>query len=461
VFDLDYTLWPFFVFEHLSGPFQTGDSAGAAVCNSKERDSRPERKTVHLFPDVVEILESLKGNGVLMGVASSSPDISHAANALRAFGVYKYFTPALVCVQRGSGDGKAKHFQKILSFCSKQRICNHDIIFFDDMSYNVRLAHSIGVCAIKLQKGTGLNWPSFDHGLKLWEQESKGRSFMKTFFSQPKSETAKAAGVPEKPIQESNILREWETIQNEVRKKVVVQDKFDVQKLKYVGGCDISFVNNSDVDAVSGLVVFEFPGLKLVYEAYRRIELTHPYISGFLAFREVEYFQVLLEELKEKNPEYYPGLLMCDGNGILHPNRVGAASHLGVLMDLPTLGVGKSFLNCDGLAAKEVEKEMQKTVSVFEEGHMNIVSKFTGEVLGAAFSKAGVKKPVYVSPGHRISTSTAVALVSRCSPKFRIPVPIRQADLASREYVRSLDMFRAMELKRSVIFVGNDCKVVP
>lgn len=80
-----------------------------------------------------------------------------------------------------------------------------------------------------------------------------------------------------------------------------------------------------------------------------------PYIPGFLAFREVPILYVLFERLKQKRPDLWPQLVLVDGNGILHQNQCGLACHLGVLIDLPTVGVGKTLFYIDGLTKDRVK----------------------------------------------------------------------------------------------------------
>ena len=85
----------------------------------------------------------------------------------------------------------------------------------------------------------------------------------------------------------------------------------------------------------------------MIYENFLTVKLKLPYIAGFLAFREVEPILELLKTLKKTNSNIYPQIVIVDGNGTLHPRRFGLASHLGVLADIPTIGVAKNFLQID------------------------------------------------------------------------------------------------------------------
>ncbi|CAG8809229.1 34752_t:CDS:2, partial [Racocetra persica] len=133
-------------------------------------------------------------------------------------------------------------------------------------------------------------------------------------------------------------------------KKIIEKNKkqcIEFEGLNYIGGVDLSFIENNNEDAVASLVVLEYPSLKVIYENFKMVKLKLPYIAGFLAFREVTPLQELLQNLRQTNPNIFPQIVIVDGNGILHPRKFGLASHLGVLADVPTIGVGKNFLQID------------------------------------------------------------------------------------------------------------------
>jgi len=159
-----------------------------------------------------------------------------------------------------------------------------------------------------------------------------------------------------------------------------------------------------------------------------------PYVAGFLAFRETPVLLALLKKMASKAPLLYPQLLMVDGNGILHPRGFGLASHLGVLADIPTIGIGKNLHHIDGLTNLEVRHDFSESNLPAGTGMPLIGS--TGQVWGMAFrSHDGCSKPVFISVGHRISLDTAVEVVRRCC-LHRVPEPVRQADIRSREHLR-------------------------
>jgi deoxyribonuclease V len=137
---------------------------------------------------------------------------------------------------------------------------------------------------------------------------------------------------------------------------------------------------------------------------------TFPYIPGFLSFREIPAVLDALEKIKMT-----PDIILCDGQGIAHPRRLGIASHLGVLIDIPTIGVAKSRLIGKHEELPEIRGNWQPLIH-------------KGETIGAVLrTRIGVK-PVYVSSGHRVSLPTAIDYVLRCTPKYRLPETTRVAD---------------------------------
>uniref|UniRef100_H3G786 Endonuclease V n=1 Tax=Phytophthora ramorum TaxID=164328 RepID=H3G786_PHYRM len=212
-------------------------------------------------------------------------------------------------------------------------------------------------------------------------------------------------------------------------------DDTNCKLLRRVAGVDVSFLKGSNEHACASIVVLEYPSLTVLYEAFTYVSLPAPYIAGFLAFREVPALTKLYEDLCRRRPDLLPDVTLVDGNGVLHPQGFGLASHFGVLESIPTIGVGKTFLHVDGLTKPDVKGMMAKAR---EENHdlVKLTGKSGKVVWGAALcGTAGVKNPVYVSVGHMLSLDTSVAIAQACS-KFRVPEPIRQADLRSREVIR-------------------------
>ncbi|XP_036924723.1 endonuclease V isoform X3 [Sturnira hondurensis] len=209
----------------------------------------------------------------------------------------------------------------------------------------------------------------------------------------------------------------WKREQALLKARVVDRDTEAWQRdpafsgLHRVGGVDVSFVKGDSVRACASLVVLSYPELEVVYEDCRMVSLTAPYLSGFLAFREVPFLVDAVQRLREEEPGLVPQVLLVDGNGVLHPQGFGVACHLGVLTGLPCIGVAKKLLQVDGLENNDQHKDK------------------------ALRSHEHSTKPLYVSVGHRVSLEVAVRLTHSCC-RFRIPEPLRQADIRSRDYIR-------------------------
>lgn len=201
-------------------------------------------------------------------------------------------------------------------------------------------------------------------------------------------------------------------IQQRARSLVIPEDRLDSVEL--VAGVDVGFEENNTITKAAS-VVLNFPSLEVVETSIARVPTSFPYVPGFLSFREIPAILEALEKLKT-NPDLY----LCDGQGIAHPRRLGIASHLGVVIDRPTIGVAKSLL----IGRHEPLGE--------EKGAWTpLIDK--KETIGAVFrSRTGVK-PLYISIGHRVSLETAIEYVFRCLTKYRLPEPTRIADKLSKK----------------------------
>ncbi|KAF8291473.1 putative endonuclease V [Trypanosoma cruzi] len=218
--------------------------------------------------------------------------------------------------------------------------------------------------------------------------------------------------------------------------------------LRYVGGVDVSFLKGTNL-AVACLVVMEYPNMRRCRTVYHQCEVTEPYIPGFLAFREVVPLVELMNKLRDGNcaedMSVYPQLLLVDGCGVQHPLRCGLASHLGVVLDIPTVGCAKNFMAVDGMTRKSMQRLFEANDEDGGGAKTRTMAPFVKSMVGqsgalwgyAATPNAGVKKPIFISPGHRVGYAEAAALVlSMC--KHRVPEPIRAADFSSREYIRRM-----------------------
>ena len=174
-----------------------------------------------------------------------------------------------------------------------------------------------------------------------------------------------------------------------------------------------------------------------MHTCYLETELHLPYISGFLAFREVDPLMKLLAQVKDEQPDLMPQIVLVDGNGILHPRMCGIACHLGIVANIPTIGVAKSFLVIPGAPSMKQIKEKCRQ-ELMKRGDHFLLSGSNDITFGAALRTTdAAPNPVFVSQGHRVSLETCVRIVLACS-RFRVPEPIRRADLDSRAHIRHL-----------------------
>lgn len=223
-------------------------------------------------------------------------------------------------------------------------------------------------------------------------------------------------------------VAEAELIQAGLRERLVFPDG-PIAPPGTVTGLDISYAVGSR-RAVAAAVTIEVSSLHILEVATAQGAVRFPYVPGLLAFREIPLLLEALERLDRR-----PEVLVCDGYGIAHPRRFGLASHLGVLLDLPSFGVAKSeFI---GVYAEPGPRR--------GEWSPLRASECTGEgeeVLGRAVRTQTEVNPVFVSVGHRIGLTDATDLTVRLSTRFRIPEPTRQADIVSRQVLR--DTWRGM-----------------
>ena len=181
---------------------------------------------------------------------------------------------------------------------------------------------------------------------------------------------------------------------------------------RFIAGVDISIKKNERL-ATGAVVVLDYPELKVVETKVAKGNLDFPYIPGLLSFRESPLILAICEGLTVK-----PDIILVDGQGIAHPRRLGLASHLGLILDTPTIGCAKSRL-CG-----------QHHEPGLEAGSYAEISD-RGEVIGAALRTRLRVKPIYVSIGHKIDLETAIDWVMKCCCGYRLPEPTRLAHLAA------------------------------
>lgn len=217
--------------------------------------------------------------------------------------------------------------------------------------------------------------------------------------------------------------REWRSLINE-------RDCIELAQIRLVGGLDIQWDTQGSA-GVGVLAIVSFPECQLVHIEVEHTATDIPWRSGFLGFRECPCYCNLLRKIRHTNLE--PQICLVDGFGILHPQGCGSASQLGVQCDFPTIGVAKSLLQP---ACNMNEKQVKSALDKEQKLVLNLENA-AGQVVGCAVRQnLQIKQPVYVSVGHKINLSTACSIVQLCC-KFRIPEPIRQADIIARRMMSS------------------------
>lgn len=219
-------------------------------------------------------------------------------------------------------------------------------------------------------------------------------------------------------------LHEWDLppkeaikIQNTFREKVLFKP-FEGEP-KYVAGVDLSFPKREEGLAV--IVVLEYPTFKIVELVSERGKVVFPYIPGLLAFREGPLFLKAWEKLKTK-----PDIVVFDGQGIAHPRKLGIASHMGLFIEIPTVGVAKSRL----YGTYEEPENKRCSWSYLYDGE---------EIIGCVMRTKEGSAPIFVSPGHLIDVESSIRLIKSFTlPGRRIPEPTRMAHIYTQRLKRSL-----------------------
>jgi len=204
-------------------------------------------------------------------------------------------------------------------------------------------------------------------------------------------------------------------LQNELAGEV--SRRGDITAPHLIAGADIS-VNRFARTGTAAVVVLSYPGLEPVEIKVVTDRLNLPYIPGLLSFREAPLILAACGELT-----VVPDVLMVDGQGIAHPRRLGLASHLGLFLDIPTIGCAKSRL-CGH--HDEPGNEAGSHAELLDDG----------EVIGAVVRTRTGVKPLYISIGHKIDLPAAVRRVLECCRGYRLPEPTRLAHQAAGGHLK-------------------------
>jgi deoxyribonuclease V len=229
-------------------------------------------------------------------------------------------------------------------------------------------------------------------------------------------------------------------IQEELRKYWTGEDHFG--EIRTVAGLDASFVLvesqaiknkrarlnrwnalHAANRAIGCVVMYRYPEMEEIERAYAILPLNFPYVPGFLSFREIPVLLAALAKLKSM-----PDLLFCDGQGYAHPRRMGLATHLGIMLNHPTIGCAKSRLTGD--YSEPCQKAGCWSPLVDEETK--------DQMIGMVVRTRDSISPIYVSPGHRVGFESALKLTLSVTDGRRIPRPTRDADNFASETKREL-----------------------
>lgn len=216
-----------------------------------------------------------------------------------------------------------------------------------------------------------------------------------------------------KPLQR---LRE---LQKELSAKISLEPENKEKEYKTAGGVDVSY--QGPFHGVAAYAQFDLKNKQLLDTETIRERVTFPYIPTYLAFRELPLFVALLQRVQETSR--MAEVVLVDGNGILHPRHAGIASHLGVLLNISTIGVTKSLL------CGEVNLNNMKP------GEIRYVW-LNGQKVGAAIKPSEHADPIFISPGNKMDLKTAIKItmsVTSSNPNHKLPEPIRLAHMLSKE----------------------------
>lgn len=184
--------------------------------------------------------------------------------------------------------------------------------------------------------------------------------------------------------------------QIKLAKRVIKTDDFS--DIKTIAGCDIAYFENN---AICTIVVMDLETLKVREKKYKIGKVNFPYIAGFLGYREAPIIVETYHEL-----EIDPDIFIIDGNGILHPQKFGLASQVGLLLDKPTIGIAKNLL-CGEVKGDKI--------------------LLNNKVVGKSFKSREISNPIYVSIGNKICLKTAEKIIKKTIDGHKLPEPLHQA----------------------------------
>jgi len=207
--------------------------------------------------------------------------------------------------------------------------------------------------------------------------------------------------------------------QEELAKKIEIKGTPD--RIRMVAGIDIAY-HKKPPTGFCAISLFSYPDMKHI-KTYTELEIIgYPYIPGLLTYREGDLILATLRKVEEDVDVY-----LFDGNGIAHPRRLGIASHIGLLIDKPAIGIGKSQL----LGEYKEPNSGRGSASEWTD---------QGEAIGTVLRTQDDTNPIFVSPGHKIGIKEASEIALNCTTDYRIPEPLRKADQEAEKYKQEGDV---------------------
>lgn len=223
----------------------------------------------------------------------------------------------------------------------------------------------------------------------------------------------------------NHLIDKFKSEQQALLPRVELKNSFQLDAIQYIAGVDLAYwETGGNTFGVCSIVVIDYSTHDVLEKVYSYGEVTVPYISGFLAFRELPLIKEATKKLT-KDPDLY----MFDGNGYLHYCHMGIATHASFYLGKPTIGVAKSYLKIKGI---------DFTMPGNHEGAYTDIS-INDEIYGRTIRTTKNVKPIFVSCGNWITLDTSTEIVMRLVNKeSRLPIPVRLADLESHKMRKKL-----------------------
>lgn len=216
----------------------------------------------------------------------------------------------------------------------------------------------------------------------------------------------------EKNITISDIEKGFIEQQYELQKKINLKNEVNVAEVKIIAGVDLAYWDEDDAEyAVCCIIVIHYKTKEVIEKVYHKDTVKVPYISGCLAFREIPVFQEAYKKLQSS-----PDVFFFDGNGYLHPRHMGLATHAGILIDKPSIGIAKRYCMVQNVEYVMPDEEADSYTDI----------EIDGEVYGRVLRTHAGIKPIFLSVGNKIDLETATIMTKEMvSKESHVPLPTR------------------------------------